>query len=293
MGNVQVVCDSVASIPQELIDRHGIERASLWVIEDGTSRRELDMDVHEFYSRIRDWKEIPTSSQPSVEEFEGIFERAARAGRGVVGVFIAESMSGTLQAARIAAGNVAERHPGWAYDLVDTRCNSMETGFSVLAAARVADEGGSVEECAEAARETMARTRFVFTPEALEHLRKGGRIGNASALLGSILQIKPVLTVHEGTVETVAKVRTGAKAVQTVLDTFLADVQRSGLRRVYVHYIGDPKDAATWARDVVGPRIGREVEAIPVSPVVGVHVGPAMGIVYEADRPLISLFDDK
>lgn len=286
MPKVQVVVDSVASIPQRLVDEFDLKVASLWVIEDGKSTRELEMDVHEFYRRIGDMKEIPTSSQPTVEEFAAIFEDAARAGRDVLCVPIASAMSGTFQSATLAGRQVAERFPQWSHEIVDSMCNSMQTGFIALAGARKALAGSPLAECAQASRDTIDRTRFVFTPEGLEYLRKGGRIGNAAALVGSLLQVKPVLNVENAVVETLAKVRTTKKALEEVLRVFLADVQRCGLVDAYVHYIGQPEAAREFSRDVLGPAIGRTIEVVPVSPVVGVHVGPAIGIVYETERPL-------
>ena len=153
-----------------------------------------------------------------------------------------------------------------------------------MAAARSARAGETIERCVEAAVETTKRTRYLFTPASLEYLRRGGRIGNASALLGQLLQIRPILTVEDGQTTTHSKVRTQAKALTEMAKTFTADVGEYGLRRVAVHYIGDRQPADTFASAQVAPIAGIEVPVVAVSAVVGLHVGPAVGLVYETER---------
>ncbi len=121
-------------------------------------------------------------------------------------------------------------------------------------------------------------------PRRLEYLRRGGRIGHASALLGGLLQIRPILTVEEGETTTFAKVRTQSKALSEIAAKFAKDIEAYGLRQVIVHYIGEPGPAEEFAREQIEPIGRRPVEIMPVSPVIGLHVGPAVGIVYETER---------
>lgn len=284
--SVKVIVDSVASIPADLVSKFDLGIASLFVHAGDADLAEVDLDVDEFYTRLPAMKEIPTSAQPSVEAMAEMFDAAARAGRDVVGVFISEKMSGTIQSARLAATMVSECHPEWRYALVDSTSNSMQEGSVALAAARVAAQGGSLGECESAALDCIPRTRFIFSPEGLDYLRKGGRIGGASALLGSMLQIRPILTVANGETQTLETVRTVKKALARMVAQFSEDITRCGLVEVYVHYIGDPGPALEWAREAIEPLVGRPVRALPVSPVIGVHVGPALGLAYETERPL-------
>ena len=117
-------------------------------------------------------------------------------------------------------------------------------------------------------------------------MQKGGRIGGAAALLGNLIQLSPVLTVRDGQATTLAKVRTRKKALDKIVQTFKADVEAYGLKRVMVHYIGDKNPAVAWAREVIEPLVGHAVDVLPVSPVIGLHVGPAVGIAYECARLL-------
>ena len=121
----------------------------------------------------------------------------------------------------------------------------------------------------------------MFTPETLTFLQKGGRIGGAAALLGNLIQLSPVLTVTAGAAATLAKVRTRKKALDKIVATFKGDIEARGLKHVAVHYIGDKTPAVEWAREVIEPLIGHTVSVLPVSPVIGLHVGPAVGIAYE------------
>jgi len=156
--------------------------------------------------------------------------------------------------------------------------------FAVLDAADARDAGASLEECARAATDAVAASRFIFAPESLAFLKAGGRIGGASALLGGLLQISPVLTVADWETATLAKVRTWKKTLARMVDVFKEDIGACGLKRVVVHYIGAAAPAVRWAREAVEPVVGHAVEVLPVSPVIGVHVGPAVGLAYECER---------
>jgi DegV family protein with EDD domain len=281
---VSVVTDSLASIPREVADANGIEVVSLFINEGDSSRAELGLDVAAFYRRLEDTRVLPTSSQPPVDSLAEAFRRALERGSEVLGVFVSSKMSGTIEAARIAADLVIAERPGTRIELLDSYSNSMEEGFGALAAAKAASAGATIERCGELARDTLSRTRYLFTPETLEYLRRGGRIGNASALLGGLLQIKPILTVAAGETTTVSKVRTRSRALAEIARMFTDDATAYGLVQAIVHYIGDPAPAEEFARTHVEPVAGGPVRVIPVSPVIGLHVGPAVGVVYETER---------
>ena len=281
---VSIVTDSVASIPADLLAENAIDVVSLYISDGEINQRELDMDVAAFYGRLADMATLPTSSQPSIDEFLSAFRRVLERGNDVVGVFISEKMSGTVQSARLAAEMARGEFPEASIELVDSGSNSMEEGFGAIAAAQAARAGATVAGCVAAAKETLSRTRFVFTPHTLEYLRRGGRIGGAAALIGGLLQIRPILTVENGAVETVAKVRTQSRALADITAKFAADVAEYGLAQVVVHFISDRELAETYAREQIEPLAGGPVRVIPVSPVIGLHVGPAVGIVYTTVR---------
>jgi DegV family protein with EDD domain len=282
--SVTVVTDTVASIPQDLLDANGIDVVSLFINDGSTNQAEIDMDVEAFYRRLEDMRTLPTSSQPSVDSMLSAFRSGLARGCDVLGIFISKEMSGTFQTARLAADMLAEEYPGGRVEIMDSGSNSMEEGYGVLAAAAAAKAGDPLERCVSAASETLRRTRYLFTPHTLEYLRRGGRIGGASALIGGLLQIKPILTVENGETQTFARVRTQGRALAEITRKFTEDTQAYGLADVCVHYISDHATADAYAREQIEPLVGEPVRVIPVSPVIGLHVGPAVAIVYTTER---------
>jgi DegV family protein with EDD domain len=281
---VSVVTDSVASIPADLVAENSLDVVSLFINDGDSNRPEVEIDVAAFYRRLADMATLPTSSQPSLEEMLQAFRRPVEQGFDVLGVFLSSKMSGTVEGARIAANMVREEFPSARIELVDSGSNCMEEGFGALAAAKAALAGETIERCSAIAQDTLSRTRYLFTPHTLDYLRRGGRIGGASALIGGLLQIKPILTVERGETQTFSKVRTQSRALAEMTRKLTEDVAAWGLAQVIVHYIADAELAEQYAREQIEPLAGGPVRVIPVSPVIGLHVGPAIGVVYETQR---------
>lgn len=278
---VLVITDSTSYIPRPLRASLDIGVVALSSELDGVSFSDDADDHTEFYAALRKPNVFPTTSQPSVQSMVDLMSSRVAAGHAVVGVFISQLMSGTYSTALLARDMVREQYPDAVIEIVDSKSNCMELGFSALAAARKAAEGASVAEVAEAAEDMIERTRFLFTPLTLEYLRRGGRIGNASALLGSLLQIKPILTVVDGKTDTFAKVRSLGKAWDTIVDAFAKDIeQKGGLGEAYVHHIDDAEAGARFA-ERISQVAGRPIELIPIGPAIGTHVGPGtVSVVY-------------
>ncbi|MEG0070847.1 MAG: DegV family protein [Raoultibacter sp.] len=284
---IKIITDSVASLPDDMLEGKNVEVISLFINRDGVEYADATMDLDAFYSEIYDMvDDIPTSSQPSQATLLKSFESCAQAGEEVLGVFISSGLSGTYDGAVRAARSVKERHPHFEYALVDSLSCGFDEAPAVLDAIDAAEAGKTLEECAQAATNAVASSRFLFTPESLTFLQKGGRIGGAAALLGNLIHISPILTVIDGCATTSTKVHTHTKALEKIVELFKGDVDEYGLKRAVVHYIGDKTSAVTWAKDVIEPYLGRAVRVLPVSPVIGMHVGPAVGIAYECLQPL-------
>lgn len=281
---IRIITDSTASLPAGT-DAHDLTVASLFVRYDGEEHQETEMDIPSFYdtiaSRIDD---IPTSSQPSQHAFESFFEEAAAAGDEVLGIFLSSALSGTFEGAVRAARTVKSHNIDFRCVLIDSTSTGGDEGFPLMDALEARADGATLEECAAAAQNGILCSRILFVPESLEFLRAGGRIGRAAALLGSVIKIVPIITVFDGTPQVVAKVRTMKKAVEEMVRTFKADVEQFGLKRVIVHYIGPKTDVLEKLKERVEEIAGHAVDVMPVSPVIGVHVGPAVGISYECLR---------
>ena len=284
---IRVVTDSVASIPADMLENQPIEVVSLYINHGGVEYVDAEMDVDAFYAGIYDMvDDIPTSSQPSQKTLEDTFLRIAQAGDELLGVFISAGLSGTYDGAIRAAQAVKERVPGFRFALIDSHSCGFDEGWPVLGAAEAVQEGLGLSQCAEAAVKSMGSTRFLFTPETLTFLQKGGRIGNAAALLGNLIHLAPVLTVIEGKATMVAKIRLRRKALERIVHEFKEDREAYGLKNLVVHYIGDRLPAIEWAKASIEPLVGKAVRVLPVSPVIGMHVGPAMGIAYECTQAM-------
>lgn len=278
---LHVVTDSTAALPAGEIAKYGITVVPLSVTLGGVTQRDDEVDAESFYRRMRETGEFPTSSQPSVATMMEALEAPVAEGDQVMGVFISSLMSGTFESALMARRQVLERHPDAVIEMVDSRSNSMEEGFAVLAAARVAEAGGTASEAVSAAERTIDRTRWLFTPATLEYLRMGGRIGSARALLGSLLQIRPILTVVDGVTASIKSVRTQRRALEEIADMVAADFDSHGFVGAVVHHVSAGTAADTLA-GAIEQRTGHRpsVQLLPAS--VGIHVGPgSLGVVYE------------
>lgn len=283
---VRIITDSTSYLPPADVARLGIEVVPLYVHDGGEMRAETEIDLDAFYRRLADTRDIPTSSQPSPEQVVTTFKQVTDSGDTALGIFLSSKMSGTVQAAELAANMVRETDATARIAVLDSESNCMQEGFAVLSAAEVAAASGSLEQCLAAARESMARTRFLFAPHTLEYLARGGRISGASALLGSLLQIVPILTVDEGETNVAAKVRTRRRAHAEIAARMRDEAERFGLRRAVVHGIVDLGEAEKFGAEFIEPVVGSHVDVVPVGPVIGLHVGPCVGVVYETVEPL-------
>ncbi len=283
--SVRVVTDSTSCLSAELVSEHRLAVVPLSVTLDDITYIEGENDAG-FYAALMQTKSLLTTSQPPVSAFIDVFNERVAGGDDVVCVVISSEMSGTHATAVMARGMVLEEHPDAVIEIVDSRSNCMELGLSALAAARAVEAGASVAEAAEAAREMTLHTRFLFVPDTLEFLRRGGRIGNASALLGTLLQIRPILTVNDGRTDIFGKVRTKRRAFTEIAGAFERDIAAKGLDEVYVHHIADEPEGRELAA-LIEAKAGRSVPIVPIGPPIGAHVGPgAVGVVYSTVSPM-------
>lgn len=279
---VRVITDSTSSIPADVRAELGIEVLSLIINRGGKSFVEAETDLDAFYEDIYEMvDDIPTSSQPSQKDIQDMLERLADEGEEVLGIFISSMMSGTFETFLRVAKEVAEERPGFKFAAIDSMTNCLEMGYAAISAATAAKEGMSLEQCARVAEESLHSSRFLFTPESLIFLEAGGRIGKAAALIGHIIHIAPILSVVDGEACHLGKARSQKKAMEMIVRILEEDIAVHGLKDLVVHYIGSKKPAEKWAEEVINPLIGFKARVVPASPVIGVHVGPAVGVAYE------------
>ncbi len=273
---VAVVTDSTAYLPPAVIERYGLTVVPLQVVLDGRVGTEGEQvtpaDVAAALSHRR---ARVSTSRPPPTAFLSAYDDAAKAtgATDIVSVHLSGELSGTVESARLAA---AEAAPRLRVRVVDSRCTAMGLGFAVMAAAAVAAGGGGLAAVAEAAAAQAARTSSLFYVDTLEHLRRGGRLGTAAALVGSALAVKPILHVVDGKIAPLTRVRTAAKALAR-LEELAVEAAAGGPVELAVHHLAAPHKAAQLA-DRLRYRIARadEVYVSEVGAVVGAHVGPGL-----------------
>ncbi|MBN1092069.1 DegV family protein [Blastococcus sp. TML/M2B] len=275
---VAVVTDSTAYLPAELLERYRIEVVPLYVVLAGRSGTEGGSVGPDDVARVLGTRGGRVStSRPTPGDFVAAYRRLLDAGADrLVSIHLSAELSGTWDAARLAASQVGEH----VVTVVDSRSAAMGNGFAVLAAARAADAGADAAEVAETARRTAAATRTFFVVDTLEHLRRGGRIGPAAALLGSALAVKPVLHVEDGRVVPLEKVRTSARALHRLVQRVVevVDGQPAALA---VHHLAAPERAERLAAELrEHVPTAHELHVSELGAAIGAHVGPgAVGVV--------------
>lgn len=277
---IKIVTDSTANLDGKTLAEYDIKVVSLSVIFADTSFKEVEITNDEFYSLMARSSKVPTSSQPSPTDFYVVFKDIILSGDSAVGIFISSGLSGTYFSALTAKKMILEDYPQAQIELIDSRTTIMEMGYAVLAAAKSARDGENLEGVVKEANRVLQRARLYFVPKTLDYLKKGGRIGGASALLGTLLKVRPVLRVADGKVAVWDKVRTFEKALSTIMAQLEKDHKETGIAEVTVHHINNINESEHLALSIrdayqINVRIGA------ISPVIGLHVGPGtLGIAY-------------
>lgn len=276
MSGTVIVTDSTASLPPDTAREHGIEVVPLQVVVGATVHDEGPGGATpELVAQaLRDYVPVSTS-RPSPAAMLEVYERlASRGADHIVSVHLSGEMSGTFESAQLAAGEASV--PVIA---VDTRQVGVATGFAAVSAAEVVARGGDAEEAAEAARARAAAATSLFYVDTLEYLRRGGRIGAAAALLGGALSVKPLLTIADGRVDNLEKVRTASRALARLEDLAVAAAADAQVDLGVCHLASPDRAAQLVDRlaDRLGDNLaGRDVWCAELGAVLGAHVGPGM-----------------
>ncbi|MEN8172070.1 MAG: DegV family protein [Chloroflexota bacterium] len=272
MSKIAIVTDSTAYLPDDLVEQYKISVVPQVLIWGGETMRDgIDIDAEEFYNRLANTDVMPTTSQASVVDFKDTFDRLSNEGYEILAVLVSEGLSGTVDSARGAK----EMCPDAKIEIINSGTVSMELGFHVLAAARAAAAGASLAECKAEAEDARERTGIVFAVDTLEFLHRGGRIGSAARFMGTALQMKPILTLANGRIEPLERVRTKRKSHQRLVELIgatSADYPKIQLGVIHAN-APDDADALLAAAKQALPNI-TETFITGVSPIVGTHVGP-------------------
>lgn len=281
MAKPAFVTDSTSYLPEELRRRHEIQVIPQVLIWGGETLLDgVDIMPTAFYERLKTADVMPTTSQATIGAFKDLFEPHVRAGRPILAILVSQKLSGTIQSAQSAK----ELFPGARIEIVNSESAAMAMGFQVLAAARAAEAGRSFDEVLAVAKDAKNHTGVVLVVDTLEFLHRGGRIGGAARLLGTALNLKPILELQDGVIEAVERVRTRSKAQARLLGLLEERINgRPNLRLAVLHAAAERE--ARQLLDVAAKRLNpMETVFSEVSPVVGAHVGPGtLGLAYSVD----------
>lgn len=273
MNKVAIVTDSTAYIPNDLQKELDITVVPLILIWENEAIRDgVDMMPDDFYRRMAASKVIPTTSQATIPSMQAAFEGLLGQGYDVLGIFLSSKLSGTMESAIQAREMMQKGKEKVA--IVDSLATTMAMGWPVLTAARAAKAGETLANCQKLAEKARSQTGVMFVVETLEYLRRGGRIGGAQAMLGTILNVKPLLELREGRIEGVEKIRTKRKALDRMLDLVEEKIAgQSPVRLATVHANAEAEALSLLetARQRFDP-----IESFhnPLSPAIGTHAGP-------------------
>ena len=272
MSRVRVITDSTAYLPNALVRSLDITVVPVQVIVAGTPFDETeDAQAQRVSDALRAWQPV-TTSRPSPERFaQALQYEADERAEGVVIATLSAAMSATYESALIAA-----KEATIPVRVVDSRTIAMALGFAVMSGARCAEEGGSIDDVAEVIGTVAANSHIYFYVDTMEYLRRGGRVSATRAAVGQALQVKPILTVRDGSVVMHEKVRTAGKALGRLQALALQAAEDIGAVRFAVQHLGAAERASHLAAALRDAHPDAEIIECPVGGVVGAHVGPGM-----------------
>jgi DegV family protein with EDD domain len=271
MNPVAILTDSTAYLPPSIQQEFDIRIIPLTVIWDGdTYADNVDITPKEFYTRLASSDTLPSTSQPSAGDFKKHFNELLEQGKDVIAILISSGISGTVNSALQAQSDLGSDR----ISVVDSKTAAMATGLHVLVAARKAAEGASLSEITATAQKAQEHTGVVFAVDTLEFLHKGGRIGGAKRLLGSMLNIKPILEMKDGQIEPVEQVRTQKRALDRLISLSDERIDNERPLRMAVFHSNAPKLAEDLLQDTQKILQPDEIYLSELSPVIGTHVGP-------------------
>ena len=280
MAKVKIVSDSSAYIPQDIVKELEIEILPLTLIWEGKEYQDgVNITPDEFYTRLAVSTSMPKTSQVTVHEYQQLFQRLLDEGYEVLNLGISSGISSSYQSAELALANFK----GKPVEIIDTKLVSMALAFQVITAARAAKSGASLAECKQAALDAYDKIGVYFTVDSLKYLAAGGRINSAKRLLGTALNIKPLLSIRDGKIELVESVRSKKKAITRMVELVERDINGHKPVRISVFHALE-QEAAEALQAELNEKFQVEEGIISyVSPVVGAHVGPGtISIAYMA-----------
>lgn len=273
---IRIVTDSTCDLSKDQVQHYGISAVANLHVNFGPKTYEDGVTINnqQFYELLKTDPNFPSTSQPSVGDFAAIYERFKA--DDIISIHASRDLSGTIASAEAARDMVGGR-----ITIIDSRNINAGLALLVIHATRMAQAGSSAAEIKSTVEAMAPRTRLIFSLETLENLRRGGRIGAAQALLGGVLQFKPIITIKDGRLEPVERVRTLSKAILHLRDMALQDLGAQKARQIAIMHAAAPAAANELLTACKQSLQLDEIIIIEVGPVVATHSGPgAVGMAY-------------
>jgi DegV family protein with EDD domain len=279
MSKIAIVTDSTSDMPKDIAKKFEITVVPLTVIfekevflDDG---KEITID--EFYKKIRSVKKLPTTTQPTPKDFIKVYSNILKEYDSIISIHISKKMSGTINSTELAKKEL----PGKDIEIIDTGYVHFPLGFIVLKAGQLAQEGKSKQEILKNISDLQSKVKVLFIPSTLEYLKKGGRIGKAKGLIASILEIKPILTIHDGEVSQFKTTRRWNQAKSELIQSMKNIVKNPHNLIVSIGDSDAKEDAAEMEERIKGEFNPKKIYRVDIGAVVGTHLGPGgIGITF-------------
>lgn len=281
MAKIAIITDSTAYLPEKYLKEYNITvLPQILIWGDQTFRDGIDIQPTEFYERLKNSKTNPSTSQVTPASFLDAYGKLSAQGFEILAILISSKFSGTIE----SAVQAKESFPDTRIEIFDSLTSAMALGFQALTAAQAIQKGAEMDKVLQILRDSRDLTGIVLTPETLEYLYRGGRIGGASRFLGTALKIKPILSVIDGKIEAIEQVRTQKKAYQRLIEII---AERAGekpikLASLQAANLEGAEELLSMANQQLNVTEGFTGD---VSPVIGTHVGPGtVALCYQIEQ---------
>ncbi|QNG61863.1 DegV family protein [Bacillus sp. PAMC26568] len=280
LTKVKIVTDSTGDLSQDIIDQYEINVVPLTIVIDGESYLDrVDIEPAEFINKMKQTDELPKSSQPSAGKFAEVYKELSADGSSIISIHMTGGMSGTVRSAETAA-DMTEAD----VTVIDSMFISRALSFQVIEAAKMAKQGAAKEEILERIEHIRKNSHLYVTVDTLDNLVKGGRIGRGKAMIGSLLNIKPIASLADGVYTPVTKVRSHSQIVKFLTKQFAEDVKNKTVKAVGIAHADSMALATNLKNALLEMNADFPIDICYTTPVISTHTGPgAIGFMYFAE----------
>lgn len=279
---VAIITDSSSDVPKDICEKYNISVVPLYIIFGKETYRDdgVQLPIEKFYEKIRTSTAMPTTSQPTAIDFLETYKKLLKNHDSIINILISKKMSGTITSAELAAKEL----PGADITIIDSEKVHMPCGFLAIKAAKSASNGATKEEILKTVLEFKEKVKVLFIPSTLEYLKRGGRIGRAKSLLASLLELKPILTLHDGEVSPYKNTRRWEHGKQEIINIMETIIKNPANLHVFVGDSDIKSEGDEFAVKIKEKFNPIELIRGSIGCIVGSHLGPgALDVTFYED----------